>query len=80
MLTAINESRQRESKAKDEIVTLARTAVMVLKDHSPSMAQEMERRIFVLDSEVEQTINLLKGPEQIESLIELLSANGGKHD
>lgn len=69
----LEEIRQRLDKAKEEVVSLTRTAVLVLKDHSPSLCSELERRLFLVDSESAELGNLLKGEGNMNAFMELLT-------
>lgn len=69
----IGDIRLRTERAKDEVITLARTAVLVLKDHSPSLGSEMERRLFIVDSEQSALTDLLKADGNLEKMLDLMT-------
>lgn len=71
-----NESRVRVEKAKDDVLELARTVVFVLKGQNKELADELERRIFVVDSEMAAGVKaVLPGPEALDGFIELITRN-----
>ena len=50
----IVEHKQREEKAKDDVVAFARQLVFTLRDAGRnSSAQELERLLFIIDAELE---------------------------
>lgn len=69
----LNDIRIRTDRAKDEIVTLCRTAVLVLADTNKSLADEMKRRLFLLDAENEGFKEIFSAEGNIERLIEMMS-------
>lgn len=69
----LNSIRVRVDRAKDDIVTAARFAVLALKDTNRSLAEDLERRIFVLDSENSAVVELLKADNSVSAFVELLS-------